>query len=282
MQSLFIGIIAALSWGVHDVCVRFASQRVGVNMAFLTVLASGLLLVAPLAISFGDWQAVDSQTIGFAAASGAVYAGAGYCLYRAFAIGPVRLVAPVIGAYPILSLAWAAAQGRVPLPGQIAAALVVVVGVGAGAVLARDETEAAAGSTRQALVWSLIAAASFALTFALGQMASQSGADWPVVLISRAAAFLALLVGTLAVGAKLTFTGAPWVLLSVMGACDALALGLIVASGHLPNPEFAAVAASTFGMVTILLAWVFLKERINALQWCAVAMVFGGMAYLAL
>lgn len=282
MQSLFIGIVAALSWGVHDVCVRFASQRVGVNLAFLTVLACGLALVAPLAISFGNWQSVSGPMIAFAAASGAVYAGAGYSLYRAFAIGPVRLVAPVIGAYPILSLAWAAIQGRTPLPGQMIAALVVVAGIAAGALLTRDEAEAPPGSTRQALIWALIAMVGFALTFALGQVASQGGADWPPVLISRAAAFAALLIGTLMVGPKLKFAGAPWVLLAVMGACDALALGLVIVAGGLPQPEFAAVSASTFGMVTILLARVFLKERINPLQWGAVAMVFAGIGYLAL
>jgi drug/metabolite transporter (DMT)-like permease len=282
MQSLVIGIIAALGWGVHDVCVRFVSQRVGINLAYLVVLVSGLMLVAPLALVFGDWQAVSPAVIACAAAAGAIYAGAGYCLYRAFAIGPVRLVAPVIGAYPILSLAWAAAQGNVPLPGQIIAALMVVAGVGAGALLTDEEPGDAPGSIRQALIWALLSMVAFALSFALGQLASQMGDDWPTMAISRAAALLVLLTVTLASRPLPRLTGVPWALLCFMGLCDAMALGLVIAAGRLPHPEFAAVSASTFGVVTILLAWAFLKEPINALQWGAVALVFGGIGYLAL
>jgi drug/metabolite transporter (DMT)-like permease len=50
----------------------------------------------------------------------------------------------------------------------------------------------------------------------------------------------------------------------------------------LPHAEFAAVTSSIFGVVTILLAWAFLKERLGALQWGSVAVVFAGIGYLAL
>jgi len=46
--------------------------------------------------------------------------------------------------------------------------------------------------------------------------------------------------------------------------------------------EFAAVAASTFGMITIILAWLFLKERMTPGQWFGVAICFFGIGYLAL
>ena len=71
-------------------------------------------------------------------------------------------------------------------------------------------------------------------------------------------------------------------LLLLMGCCDAAALGLVLWSGALPRPEFAAVAASTFGMITIILAALFLKERMTPPQWGAVALVFSGVGYLAL
>ena len=67
-----------------------------------------------------------------------------------------------------------------------------------------------------------------------------------------------------------------------MGGCDALALALVQAAGGLPNPEFASVAASVFGMVAVLLAWAFLKEKMRAPQWFAVTLVFAGIGYLAL
>ena len=40
--------------------------------------------------------------------SGALFAFAIWALYWAFQIGPIRLVAPIIGAYPVFSVLWVA------------------------------------------------------------------------------------------------------------------------------------------------------------------------------
>ena len=104
-----------------------------------------------------------------------------------------------------------------------------------------------------------------------------------LVLLSRLAALAGLLSVTLAVDRRsISLRGAPLRLLALMGLCDATALGLVQTAGTLPNPEFAAVASSTFGMVTILLAWGLLRERMTMPQWLAVALVFAGIGYLAL
>ena len=50
MSSLALGAIAALAWGVHDILVRFVSQRVSVSAAMFTVLLTGIVLV--LAVLF--------------------------------------------------------------------------------------------------------------------------------------------------------------------------------------------------------------------------------------
>ncbi len=283
MLSLSFGLAAALAWGVHDVCVHFVTARAGVALAFLTVLAVGLLVVMPVVLLFGDWSVVGGGTILAATASGLAYAGGGYGLYRAFAIGPVRLVAPVIGAFPILSLGWAAAQGQPPSPGQMLAVLVIVTGVALTAVLSDHGSEdGSARRPKAALLWSAAAACGFALTFALGQAASAGEAALPTILISRGVALLGVFTATLAFGARPILRPAPWGVLAVMGCCDALALGLVQAAGGLSHPEFASVAASTFGMITVLLAAAFLKEKMSPAQWFAVVLVFAGIAYLAL
>ena len=61
MLSLFFGLAAALSWGVHDVCVRFVAARAGIALAFLTVLATGLLVVAPVALLLGVGRRTVAQ-----------------------------------------------------------------------------------------------------------------------------------------------------------------------------------------------------------------------------
>ena len=41
-----------------------------------------------------------------------------------------------------------------------------------------------------------------------------------------------------------------------------------------------AVIGATFGFVTILLARLFIRERLGALQWLAIALSFAGIAWL--
>ena len=52
-------------------------------------------------------------------------------------------------------------------------------------------------------------------------------------------------------------------------------------AGGFAHAEYAAVAASLFGVVTILLAWRFLGERLGRVQGAGLALVFAGIATLA-
>jgi EamA domain-containing membrane protein RarD len=42
------------------------------------------------------------------------------------------------------------------------------------------------------------------------------------------------------------------------------------------------VTASIFGLVTVILAWVFLKEKMTGLQWTGVLVVFLSIGFLSL
>ena len=68
----------------------------------------------------------------------------------------------------------------------------------------------------------------------------------------------------------------------LMGLLDAAALTAVTFAGGMRNAEYASVAASVFGVITILLAWRFLHEPMRASQWAGVALVFTGIAALGL
>ena len=73
-----------------------------------------------------------------------------------------------------------------------------------------------------------------------------------------------------------------WPALPLMGFLDVCAVSAVTLAGGMENAEYAAVASSIFGVVTILLAWRFLKEPMKAAQWGGVALVFAGIAALGL
>lgn len=280
MSALGLGLLAALAWGVHDICVRYVSQRAGILPSLATVLATGALLVLPVAFWLGDWPEMTMQAYVFSGLSGVAFGIAGYGLYKAFEIGPVRLVAPVIGAYPVLSLAAAGLDGEPVTASQWAAGLAVIAGIALVAMLI-DEGDSN-GSRKAAVSWALLGAAGFALTFAAGQHATRAGAELPVLLVTRATAIAVILPLILLRTEALRGLSRQMPLLLLMGALDAVALGAIMVAAPLQNPEFAAVAASTFGIITIILARVFLGERMSPGQWGGVTVAFCGIGYLAI
>ena len=280
MLSLTLGMIAACAWGVHDFCIRFVSQRGGILPAIATVMVGGALFLLPISGAFGNWSAMTLQSFGLSVISGAVYLVGCISLYKAFGIGPVRVVAPIVGSYPILSIGWAALMGQPVLWDQWLAVGCVIMGVAIVGMLS-DHSESD-GSQRAAIGWSLVGAGGFAMAFAVGHLATQVGSELPVILVSRlTAATGAIILLALSSGAKIPERSA-WPLLALMSLLDALALGIVIAAGNLHRPEFAAVAASTFGIITIILAWLFLKERMTGGQWFGVAVCFLGIGYLVL
>lgn len=279
MQSLIFGLGAALAWGLHDFCVRHLSQRIPAAPMLLAVLIAGSLVLAPVSVLVGGWDRLTMMASGLAVVSGLCYAIAAYGLYRAFAIGPVRLVAPICGAYPVLSFGFAALAGREIDAAQWLAVLAVVAGI---ALVARAEEGSDAAANRPAAIgWAVLAATGFALTFAVGQVAAKSGAELPVTLLTRFAAMALIGGGIVAARVSLAPLRPHLPLLGLMGVLDVTALSLVLAAGGLSHPEYAAVASSIFGIITILLAWRFLREAMRPIQWAGVVCVFAGVGWLA-
>lgn len=279
MLALTFGLTAACAWAVHDLLVRKIGQTMAVLPMMLVVLASGIVVLFGPAVAFGNWQAMTGSAFGFAAAGGLAYLFGMGGLYSAFSLAPVRLVAPILGSFPLISLALAALQGTVVGLAEIVAVLAVVGGIAVVAITGRDTEETRRPGT--AMLWAAAGAIGFALTFWFGQEAARQGDELPAILTTRIVALLLTLAIAFAVRAPFGPLGGAGKALIGMGILDGAALGLVTASARLPNPEYASISSSLFGVLTILLAWRILKEAVAPLQWAGIATVFAGIAVLS-
>ncbi|MGB7287706.1 MAG: DMT family transporter [Salaquimonas sp.] len=287
MLALSLGLLAALAWGVHDICVRYVSQKTNIYIALLTVLTVGTFLQIVYLVVLQDNSSFDYSAMPETFGSGIAFIIASIGLYKAFEIGPVKLVAPIIASYPIFTIASASLGGQtIPLI-QWLAVLVIISGVSIVASHTGNQLENnSIGQRRltlklQAVLWALASALGFAASFAFGHLATQYASELPVTIISRLVAIVALiaLITVMRINTIPKFSQLP--ILILMGSMDAIAHASVISAGQMEKAEYAAVAASTFGMVTILLAWLFLKETMTAIQWVGVVLVFSGIAYLA-
>lgn len=280
MISLGFGLAAALAWAIHDLLVRRLTQASAMLPMLLTVLAAGCIGLAIPTLAIGGWDRMTGKAVALSVAAGVAYVIGSGGLYQALSRAPVRIAAPVLGAYPMLSLGIAAAQGRAVAAVEWLAVAAIVAGI-AWVALTGREGGAVRGGLAAALLWAVAGAAGFAVTFALGQEAAREGAAFPAMLVTRIAAVALVLALGLVYRSVRPAPGTLPFLLG-MGALDALALGLVTVSAALPNPEYAAVAAALFGVLTILLAWRFLGERVAPPQWLGIAAIFAGIAVLSL
>lgn len=279
MTALILGLVAALAWGTHDVCVRYVSQSSGIFAPLVWVLAFGLVIVSPIS-AYAGFQTSQGGDIGLALLAGVFFGMGGTALYQAFAIGPVRLVAPVIGAYPILSVGWASLNGAPATALEWAMVGLIICGVAYIAQSDSGHDHDPHPSPLPAITWSVLAAASFALTFAIGHKATATGGELLLLAPTRAAALAVVLGFALLMRAPLALTRRHAPLLALMGTLDALAIGCVIGAGQTARPEFAAIGASTFGVITVLFAAIFLRERLRGTQWLAVLGVFTAIGIL--
>lgn len=280
MSALTLGLLAALCWGFHDLAVRYVSQSVSIIASLMAVLVSGAVLQFALVAGWAGFSPISATALTYAIVAGGFYLLAGLSMYAAFQRGPVRLVAPLVASYPVLSVCIAIWRGsEVSLWHWLA---IIAIGVGVSIVAARSEGEGPdyppPGPT---ILFSLLAAIGFATTFALGQYATELSDEFTVSLIGRLTAIPALAVIAFAARKTLWPGLRALPLLCTMGALDAVAILSVVSAGGLPNAQYASVAASVFGLLTVVLAWAILKERMVPLQWLGCLIAFAGIGYLA-
>jgi drug/metabolite transporter (DMT)-like permease len=287
MNALLLGAVAAFGWGLYDFLIRFVSRSgAGSLQAILLVLVFGVATLGTAALITGQEISMPRGEFWPVAVSGATYAAGLVTGYRAFAIGPISFVAPIVAAYPVFTILWAVANGARPSLAEWLGVASILIGVALVARFAADQPaeETPAGSRPSrgaAFLYSAMACVGFAASFAAGQLAAQTAPELDVTFFARLWALALVLPISLRSG--LTIAGArTWLpLLMLMGAIDAVCLLAVNAAGKMDGAEYAVVIASTFGLVTVALAIVFLRERLSLLQVVGIALVFSGVVALS-
>ncbi len=283
MNPAILGTIAALFWGAHDLVAGIASRKLGHMVVVLGVTLAGLAgLTLWLGVT-GEFPDLQRGDIWVPVVAGAGYVSATLFLFAAFATGPFSVAAPVGGSYPLTSLLIAALFGTPTSDAQLLMALLVIAGVIIVALTEPGEGDTQAydkGAIRLTLIYAGLAHISFAFAILFGQKAAILFGAVEGTWISRIAG--AAVIGFLFYAAnKKRALPVRWIApIAGIGLLDATAICLLNAAGNTSQPQIAAVAGSAFGVVTILLARIFLKEAIPPLRWLGIAVTFTGVAAL--
>jgi drug/metabolite transporter (DMT)-like permease len=302
--GVLLGLSAALLWGVADFCARGASRAGGTFRTLLYVeiiaIAALLLINAPLGLII--LRADQWPDILAAAAVGLLILGGAGLLYRAFAIGKLALVSPIASGFAAVTALLAIASGeRLAFTTLIGVSL-TLIGVVVASSSAERPTEGKSGLPRRSgrgLAPGLLEAIGAMVTFGAGYwlldfiVPTLGGVTTAFVakvadLIVLGVMFIVIAMiarrsgqgGALAPGAQRTPLFWLWVLPTALldtAANIAYNIGITTAL-----TSVVVALSSLFSAVTVLLAWVFLRERLAPWQWIGVVAILLGVAIVNL
>jgi drug/metabolite transporter (DMT)-like permease len=128
MSAIIFGLVAALSWSIHDLLVRrYAVQFGAIRLAFLVMIIGGALLAIPVLVR-GQIFDASWRGIMFGLLMGLAYACAVGGLYKGFSLAPVSVVGPLTAGYPALVIVWGMVGGLQPSFGQWLAIGLILTG----------------------------------------------------------------------------------------------------------------------------------------------------------
>lgn len=267
------GALAALSLGLADFLARFATTRLGPRRTAAIMYGGGAVIFGAGAVAFGTpFPGLDRAGL-FAVLSG-LAGGAGIlCFYTAISRGQLSYVIPIAATYPVWSVLYAAlVQGFAFPPLLLLAVAVTTAGAAMVArfgVLDPDDRGTFRGTVA---LLAVAAAVLFVASLYLAQPAVTDASPLGALAVARVAGGL-LLVASIRGEAR----GRGGVSIALaMAALDGLATLLILFVIDRTESALAIVISGAFGVVTVLLGRIVLKERIVPLQWAGILMAIGG------
>ena len=292
--GVVLGLASALCWGSADFAARFNSRQVGAYRALFFMQFFGFILLGVyLKWSGGFLRGVAPgwQPWAMAVAAGLLNVAASLALYHSFEVGTLSIVGPVSSSYPALTVALSLLSGeRIHLLRGIG--LVVTL---AGVIFASTSFSILKAKTNQAggaesahlskgVGWAIAAALGFGVMFwFLGYHVLPVVAAPVSVWVMRLTSIVAL--GLVALPARQSLklpSGLVWWGLFAAGILDTCAFLANNAGLQLGQVSVVSVLSSLYGAVTVLLAWIFLRERLEISQWSGIAMIFAGIVLVSL
>lgn len=262
METILLGLASALSWGGGDFAGGLSSRKVGAYRAvFFAELVGIIFLVAALAIFPEALPTTHSLFV--AACAGVVGTIGLVILYHAMSRGKMSLAAP-LSALLAAALPVAVSALTQGLPGYNQVAGFGLAGIAIW--LVSSDGHQRDHNARIADLWlPILAGLAFGGYFLLIHQSAQEGTLWPMIA-SRSAGTVIMLMILLARREKPDISGVGWPLVILNAGLDVGGNAFYVLASQTGRLDIAAVLSSLYPGITVLLAWLILKERINTAQ----------------
>ena len=275
-MAAVLALAGALGWGFGDFLGGLAARRLAVLTVLAISQAVGLAGVLVWVFLSGDAFPGVAELAPAALGGIAALVGLG-ALYRGFAIGAMGIVAPISAAAPVVPLAVDLARGETPNMVQWLGVVLVVGGIVA---LSREPRHDGRRRVAAGAGLAVVAAVGFGLFFVGIDEGADEGFAWAVAA-ARIASVPVAVVAALLTATTLRPPRQMLPLLVGVGVFDTSANVLVAAATTYGAVGLVAVLSSLYPVVTIVLAWLLLGERLGPAQRIGGAVALAGATLVA-
>ena len=261
-----------------------ATRRVGVVLTSLGMQTIGLAAYAVTLAALGRWPTFELQQVPYGIALSVIGMVSLAALYRAFAMGPIAVVSPVVASYAALTVVLIVIfLGERLTSGQAVAIGVTFVGVAVASTDIR-ELRRTLGRPTEGVRIGFLATLGFAVWSALFAVGVRATDGLALIVLQRSFSVVLLTLFVLLRGVSLRpLVARPAAaLVAATGVLDTGAnvlLALGIASGF---ATFVMTGSGAYPLIPALLAISVLRERLAPNQYVGVAVLVAGLVALGL
>jgi uncharacterized membrane protein len=273
-MGILFGLLAAICFGLADFVATHATRRIGVLRSLAAIQLLGVFVVGAVLLFTQHAPPRDLPVWGVAVGISIVNFVGTVLLYRAFTIGTLSLVSPIASGFAVVTAVLAFSSGERPPILPLVGTALLIVGVIVVSRTRNTSNARALAGVPEALGASLCFGFYF---WMLNGITPTLGAIWPV-WITRVVQLLCALLMLAARG--------PFELRPLWKASPLLLIATILDSGALlafnlgigqTYTTITTALTSLYSAVTVLLAWLFLRERLSSGQWAGVGVILAGV-----
>lgn len=290
-MGILFGLSAAIAWGVADFIARYSTRAIGTYRTLFFMQFFGLIALSIYLVGTGEFgrlmQAHNIQPWTIAIVASLLNILSSLALYRSFEVGILAIVSPIASSSTAITVVLAFWSGEHIGFLHTIGIFVTMLGVVLTAT-SFESTQLKKLTERQTLWqrlaytgvgWALLASLGYGLLFwILGfHVIPQLGSIAPIWLVRLST------ICVLAVFAQPTKQhihlppASVWWLLAGVGIFDTVAYVMATLGFSTGQVALVSVFASLFSAVTVLLAWIFLREQLYWSQWLGLLIIFVGI-----
>lgn len=284
IQSIIAGLGGMIGWGLYDFFGGLYSKSIGNSKTFFWSQLAGVFFAALLAIALSADLNIPAKTGALINIASILYAAAYLLFFKGFILGNVSIISATMNLWAVFTMIFAYFfLGQRLTAFQFLGVLLIITGV-ALVSLKVDEIKGQSIKLLSGVKETVLAALLFGVFWIFSEVVSEEIGWVSTTLLVKIGVVLFMLLFSLLAKRELNVTKIPLKIVMMIlfaGVLEAMAVasvnwGLTVGEAILVTP-----IASALSIVTIMMAVIFLKEKITRLQGIGMTIVITGIVLTA-